>query len=227
LKKLETDADGSFKHNNNGSLQKKDLISEKAILEGVLQGKQRTNEDAALTAGEIRILYGNKYYDISQEEYQQITNVKYWQGLEAILNGGILDKVLSTERGKNLFKKILQDAFKNGKNPRTKEFIEMRDQLKGIVHIGDEVMQKLLEVIEAAKQAEAIACEISTLDAIMLFLYKLPLIGNIVEWFGCEVVTVAKEVNELESKCTSWKKYTEEGGIAEAAKDLIFPAVAA
>ncbi len=226
LKKLEADADGSLKHNIAGELQETDLICEKGILEGVLKGKQSKNADAALTAGEIRVLYGKKYYDISQEEYQRITNVEYWQGLEAVLNGGALDKVLSTERGKNLFKKILQDAFTNGKNPRTKEFIEMRDQLKGIVHIDDEVMQKLREVIEDAKKDEAIPCEISTWDAIMLFLYNLPLIGNIVEWFGCEVVTVAKEVNELESKCTSWKKYMD-SGIAAAAKDLILPAVAA
>ena len=82
---------------------------------------------------------------------------------------------------------------------------------------------KLQKVIEDAKKDKAIAYEISTWDAIMLFLYNLPLIGNIVEWFGCEVVTVAKEVNKLESKFESWEQYTEEGGIAAAAKDLISP----
>ena len=181
--------------------------ADQEIVQRVLKDKKLLDAKTTVNEGEIKIQYDNKLYAISQAELTEINDVKYYKGLETLLNGGTLDSFLSDDRKKNIFIKILKDAFAGEKNPYTRSFAEDRKDLKNIVHIDSEIEGKIKAVIKAADNAQGLKIEIDTWDAILLWLYHIPLLGRLVELFGAEVVKCAVEVDKLENTSKSWQKY--------------------
>jgi len=194
--------------------------ADKKEIEDILKNKELLGENTTVINEEIKIEYKGKNYAISQDELQQINNVKFYKGLDKLLNGGTLDSLLSDNRKKGIFIKILKDAFAGDKNPYTKEFVNNSEKLKNIVYIDNNIETKIKDVIKAASQEE-LNIEIGTWDAILLWLYHIPLLGRLVELFGAEVVKCAVEVDKLEDKLESWQKYTK---ISDSVQTLIAPA---
>jgi hypothetical protein len=167
---------------------------------------------AGTSDSQMTITYFGKNYHLSQDVLNQIKNVNFVKGLGKVLNGEPLDIMLSNNRTKGIFIKILRDKFADDKNPYTKQFVEDRESLKNIIHIDQEIEAKIKAVIQSAlpnnaKENLQPVVEISTWDAILLWLYNTPLLGRLVELCGAEVVNCASMVDNLESTCNSWQQY--------------------
>lgn len=191
---------------------------DKTKLKNVLQGKEPLASGAQPGDDNIEITYSGKRYAISKDELYQIKDVKFVKGLEKVLNGGPLDVLLSDDRKKAIFIKILKNKFDNNQNPYTKQFVEDREILKNIIHIDQEIEDKIKEVIEVAKGDQQPQVEIGTWDAILLWLYNIPLLGRLVELCGAEVVNCASMIDKLENICSSWQKYRD---LSESVNTLI------
>lgn len=187
--------------------QETDFVADSSLIVKLLDGRKTATEEDEILADYRRIKSGGKFYDLSADEYQKAIDVKFWQGLDAILDKGPLDNLLNNEKTRRLFVKLLNQSFANDKNPHTKKFDKIAGELGKIIHIDEEIKGKINAVILEAQQ-ENPNVELSWVDAILLFLYNLPLLGRLVEMSGAEIVKVASMVDKLEHKIETWEKYT-------------------
>lgn len=101
-------------------------------------------------------------------------------------------------------------------------FISDREELKNIVHIDSEIENKIKEVIEAARGDIQLNVEIGTWDAILLWLYHVPLLGRLVQYFGSEVVNCMSTAEKLENEFKSWQQYK---ALSDSVNTLISPPI--
>jgi len=195
------------------------FVADSRLLHEVLSGKKAVTEDSEVPEDHQRVKLNKKFYDVPQADYQRITDIEYWKGLDSILNGGLLDDILSNERTRGLFVKLLKDSFKNGNNPHTKDFDETARMLSKIIHVDDEIKGKINAAIQEAK-GDNPDVKLGWVDAILLFLYNLPIIGRLVAMSGADIVKVAVTIDKLESKTQSWEKYAS-SGLNQSIQDLI------
>ncbi len=208
-----------LKRLDSNSFQELDFAADSKLLKEVLHVQKAVAEDSEVPKGQQRVKWNKEFYDVSQEDYQRMTDIDYWKGLDSILNGGPLDDILSNDRTRGLFIKILKDSFKNGKDPHTSSFDRTSRELSRIVHIDDGVKDKINAVIAEAK-SENPNIDLSWFDAILLFLYNFPIIGRLVAWSNADIVRVAVLIDKLEEKTQSWEKYAS-SGLRQAFNDLI------
>lgn len=175
-------------------------------LDKMLKQKQPVEYDPQ--ADVMLEVHGQKY----SFTYAEIQELKNQTPVIKLLNGindnGLLYKFLSNDRNKNLLAKYLRKEFYNGEKNNIKEFAAKLEEVKYAVEIEEDVKTKLQEVIDIAKSESVI--NISTWDAFVIFLYGIPVIRTVVEWFFNNPMVQAMNLTEsLDKKIGSWTKYAD------------------
>lgn len=172
--------------------RKFDAVSFKRHLkEKVFYGKDENDQEiGTIPLANFHARVGRLLYELATPEAKLLHGATFLTVQDSALNN-----MLNDDRMKKILARVLQREFSRGKKPRMREFEEHKALLKEHKVIDDGLGKKLEEVIGMAKDD---TINLNCWDAFLFFLYNLPIIWRILNWFDVNVANAYRVSDKLE-----------------------------